>query len=76
MNNIELGIKNDLMFFDNVKSTEAENLSKIYSNYVFFSDDLYNQISLETCVSKRISKGGTGPDSVKMQIDFLERICK
>lgn len=39
MNNIELGIKNDLMFFDNVKSTEAENLSKIYSNYVFFSDE-------------------------------------
>lgn len=39
MNNIELGIKNDLMFFDNVKSTEAENLSKIYSNYIFFSDE-------------------------------------
>ena len=39
MNNIELGIKNDLMFFDNVKSTEAENLSKIYSNYVFFSNE-------------------------------------
>ncbi|MBR3994772.1 MAG: argininosuccinate lyase, partial [Clostridia bacterium] len=41
-----------------------------------FSDDLYNEISLETCVSKRISKGGTGPDSVKMQIDFLYGICK
>ncbi|MBR5308134.1 MAG: argininosuccinate lyase [Clostridia bacterium] len=41
-----------------------------------FCDDLYNEISLETCVAKRISKGGTGPDSVKMQIEFLEGICK
>ncbi len=41
-----------------------------------FGEDLYNEISLETCVSKRISAGGTGPDSVKAQIDFLENIIK
>ncbi|MBE6787377.1 MAG: argininosuccinate lyase [Ruminococcaceae bacterium] len=36
-----------------------------------FEEDLYNEISLETCVSKRISAGSTGPDSVKNQIEFL-----
>lgn len=36
-----------------------------------FEDDLYNEISLETCVNKRISAGGTGPESVNTQIEFL-----
>ncbi len=36
-----------------------------------FDTDLYEEISLETCVNKRISKGSTGPHSVKTQIDFL-----
>lgn len=39
MNNIGLDIKNDLMLFDNVKSVEAEKLSKVYNNYIFFSDE-------------------------------------
>lgn len=36
-----------------------------------FDRDLYNEISLEACVNKRISAGGTGPDSVKTQIDYF-----
>lgn len=36
-----------------------------------FSEDLYNEISLETCVNKRVSAGGTGPKSVNKQIEFL-----
>ena len=36
-----------------------------------FGQDLYNEISLETCVNKRISQGGTGPQSVNKQIAFL-----
>ncbi|MBE6732617.1 MAG: argininosuccinate lyase [Ruminococcaceae bacterium] len=36
-----------------------------------FKEDLYNEISLETCVLKRISVGGTGPESVKAQIDYF-----
>lgn len=43
---------------------------KAYSD--LFEDDLYNEISLETCVSKRISEGGTGFDSAKHQIEALE----
>ena len=36
-----------------------------------FEDDLYNEISLETCVSKRISEGGTSVASVEKQIAYV-----
>ena len=36
-----------------------------------FEEDLYNEISLETCVNKRISAGGTGEQSVKKQISYI-----
>ena len=41
-----------------------------------FDEDVYNEISLETCVSKRISAGGTGPESVAAQIAFIEEFIK
>ncbi len=37
-----------------------------------FEDDLYNEISLETCVSKRISEGGTSVKSVEKQIEYVK----
>ena len=47
---------------------------KKYSD--LFSDDLYEEISLKTCVAKRISAGSTGYESVEIQIkntkQFLE----
>ena len=36
-----------------------------------FAEDLYDEISLETCVNKRISAGSTGPESVKQQIENI-----
>ena len=36
-----------------------------------FADDLYNEISLVTCVEKRISKGGTSVASVQEQIAYV-----
>ncbi|MBE6666959.1 MAG: argininosuccinate lyase [Ruminococcaceae bacterium] len=36
-----------------------------------FEDDLYDEISLETCVSKRISEGGTSVSSVEAQISYV-----
>ena len=36
-----------------------------------FAQDLYAEISLETCVKKRISEGGTGPASVEQQLQDL-----
>lgn len=41
-----------------------------------FEDDLYGEISLETCVEKRISAGGTGKKSVERQIEFLSEFIK
>ena len=36
-----------------------------------FADDLYNEISLKTCVEKRISQGGTSVASVEQQIAYV-----
>ena len=38
-----------------------------------FENDLYNEISLETCVEKRISKGGTSIASVEAQIAWVRK---
>ena len=37
-----------------------------------FEADLYDEISLETCVRKRISEGGTSVESVEAQIKFVK----
>ncbi len=36
-----------------------------------FDGDLYEEISLKSCVEKRISAGGTGYDSVNKQIEYI-----
>ena len=41
-----------------------------------FDEDLYGEISLESCVGKRISKGGTGYASVDEQILYVEEKLK
>ena len=38
-----------------------------------FDDDLYGEISLETCVQKRISEGGTSVSSVEKQIALVRK---
>ncbi len=47
---------------------------KTYSD--IFDTDLYDEISLETCIKKRISKGSTGYDSVNEQIKYVEGLLK
>lgn len=41
-----------------------------------FEKDLYDAIDLKSCVSRRISAGGTGPDSVEAQIKWLREYLK
>jgi len=41
-----------------------------------FGEDLYNEISLETCVNKRISQGGTSVASVENQIEYVKNLLK
>ncbi|MBQ9082774.1 MAG: argininosuccinate lyase, partial [Clostridia bacterium] len=45
---------------------------EVYRSYSdLFAEDLYHEISLETCVAKRISEGGTTPESVDAQIAWV-----
>ena len=45
----------------------------VYQSYSdVFADDLYDEISLKTCVARRISAGGTGPASVQAQLELVE----
>ena len=39
-------------------------------------EDVYSEISLETCVGKRISEGSTGPASVERQIMLAEEFIE
>ena len=41
-----------------------------------FDSDVYGEISLENCVAKRISEGGTGPESVMAQIKLAEEFIE
>ena len=38
--------------------------------------DVYGAVDLKTCVEKRKSYGGTSPDSVKKQIEFVRKTIK
>ncbi len=43
-----------------------------YRQYTpLFEEDLYGEISLETCVNKRLSEGGASPASVRKQIAWV-----
>ncbi len=55
------------------EKTVLEDLSlDIYKGFSeLFEADLYDEISLETCVRKRISEGGTSVESVEAQIKFV-----
>ena len=41
-----------------------------------FAEDLYEEISLKTCVAKRISEGATGYESVEIQIQNFKNFLK
>ena len=55
---------------------ETMPISKYKELSELFDSDLYDEISLEACVSKRISAGGTGEASVNKQLEFLAGIIK
>ena len=56
----------------NGKVLETLSLEEYQSFDKVFEKDVFNEISLETCVQKRISKGGTSPDSVVEQIEYVK----
>ena len=58
------------------KTLETLTLEDYKAHSDLFGADLYEEISLETCVAKRISAGSTGPESVKAQIKSVEEFLK
>ena len=58
------------------KVLEELSLEEYKEQCALFESDLYNEISLETCVAKRISRGSTGPESVKLQLSLMEEKIK
>ncbi|MBE5743735.1 MAG: argininosuccinate lyase [Clostridiales bacterium] len=51
---------------------ETLSLEEYKKHSDLFENDLYNDISLKTCVEKRISLGGTSPSSVLEQIKLVK----
>ena len=58
---------------DNNKDLESMQISEYKAFSSVFEDDLYNDISLEACLKKRSSFGGTSPDGVKAQIEYIKK---
>ena len=58
------------------KTLDELSLEEYKEHSPIFDTDLYDEISLETCIRKRISKGGTGYDSVNEQIKYVEGLLK
>lgn len=58
------------------KETDLEHLLlKDYkTRSELFDEDVYQAISLDTCVTMRNSKGGPSPESVKAQIEYTRKI--
>ncbi len=57
------------------KGTVLEDLSlETYQTYSdLFDEEVFEAISLETCVAKRISEGGTSVSSVEKQISYVKK---
>ena len=55
------------------KTLEQLTLEEFKAEDARFDADVYEAISMEECVKRRISYGSTGPDSVKTQLEVIER---
>ena len=58
------------------KTLDEMTLDEYKAHSEVFDSDLYDEISLETCVAKRISAGGTGYESVKHQIELVGKFIE
>ncbi len=56
------------------KTLEGMTIEEYKAHDSIFESDLYEEISLEACVEKRISAGGTGKASVEAQIKYITEL--
>ena len=58
------------------KTLETLTLAEYKAESELFEADVFEEIALATCVSKRISAGSTGPQSVKEQITSVQKFLQ
>ena len=61
-----------LYAIDTKKSLEELSINEFKQICDVFDDDIYEAISLETCVGKRNTIGAPGPDAMKKVIEINE----
>ena len=57
----------------NHQTLESLPLADYQAMSELFTDDIYEAVSLDTCVKTRISEGGTSPESVTAQIQEIRK---
>ena len=58
------------------KTLDEITLAEYKEHSPIFEEDLYDEISLESCVGRRVSKGGTGFASLDGQIEYVRGFLK
>ncbi|PKM62702.1 MAG: argininosuccinate lyase [Firmicutes bacterium HGW-Firmicutes-21] len=58
---------------DNKKTLEELTLAEYRRFSDLFDGDIYSAIDMNNCVSKRVSRGGTAPQSVSAQLDIIKK---
>ncbi len=58
------------------QTIDALSLDELKALSTMFTDDVYDALSLETCVKKRAVYGGPSPDSVKKHIEKIKAFLK
>ncbi len=58
------------------KTLESLTIDEYKEFSEIFDEEVYKAIDLTECIKKRISEGGTGEESVKMQIEYIDKFIK
>ena len=61
---------------ENDKVLSEVPLEKYKEYSPLFEDDIYSEISLSTCIEKRISEGSTSKESVEKQISYIMNLVE
>ncbi len=59
-----------LYCIDNDKAIEDCSIEELQAISDVFGTDIYDEVSLKTCVNKRLTKGGPAPDKMKECLEF------
>ncbi|MEE0867035.1 MAG: argininosuccinate lyase [Clostridia bacterium] len=58
---------------ENKKTLETLSLEEYKAFHELFDNDLYEEIDLRTCACKRTSQGGTSPQSIEVQLQYIKK---